>query len=1039
MGLLLSLGLRPMASRGEVAPDPRPQVDDATGATGPAAAPAAPGAGGREFAPARISQSQRTFIRENLVTSALATTSVQGDVSARLGHKAAAEANIAGRAPALAGLDAANYKRLRDAAQALVNALDAHAAKASVATSIREAKAKLTASDTAHAAGKRGDASVRAAEAQAICGLAKTLADQVVAFGQARDAVLAELFALDGVDDPEQIKKFVGSVNDAYTKAKGPPPDVPVGLAALARVRDGLAIRIKMVVDDERTRLTAIDAMSAGAKAAVAGDLAEGRRLLAAADAAHAKGEWSACLIAAIAARDFLAPSLRMAGRRNGYDTQHAATTALLDKVKDDPAIQAQAPDLAARVAQADQLADVKSQKFEEGQRALAEVAVRCQAWLDASASIGEVKTTVAAVDKAIVELAAGPSAQATKALRDSAQLQRDDATRILTLASGGNDLGRGVESALAAARHASQDIARAKALADALKASQKANAAAAKPTDLAGLKTALKALRADLAAARAAKPPAAAETEFLKVDVAAADTDAALAKKEGKAAAAALSRAAQALAEGRTAAIAQAQFDTLAAALDQRRTALRALPNALSIQPQLDALDRAIAQARSASGAENAITALRKAEDAATTAEHAATERSAFETEANAVNLLLGGVGDAKLIADVRKQIDAARVKAQALKFAEALKTLKGARVQADRGLMKALSAARPPKIADIAAVAADLAKHGAGGDVDALLRVLPAGTDPRAAAALLQGRFNVEVTLDFAPGAAAHELTSIKEIGKMLATVPPDAADNPSLRKIVHTDAAANPGGSYDQRDATMRMVGRVNTEHQQFGSKLKAPSGAPVPPGGKPVMVDQLPSDVDPKCKPVNEDRVDVLDWASLHEVGHGIDDKHKYMLGHQSDPDHGGWTSYGSDVKKVADVIGPHFRFYTTPAQQKYVLDKLMNVPPVDPPAPDTKTNWAARKTDFDKWHEIATSDGVYRREADCKAITIDTLIFHEAYPRQWVSYLAAARKKGLTGYQFKHPGEWFSELYAGYKSGKLGKQHPARAFLEQLSP
>ena len=43
-------------------------------------------------------------------------------------------------------------------------------------------------------------------------------------------------------------------------------------------------------------------------------------------------------------------------------------------------------------------------------------------------------------------------------------------------------------------------------------------------------------------------------------------------------------------------------------------------------------------------------------------------------------MNLLLGGVGDAKLIADVRKQIDAARVKAQALlKFAEALKLLRG------------------------------------------------------------------------------------------------------------------------------------------------------------------------------------------------------------------------------------------------------------------------------------------------------------------------------------------------------------------------
>jgi hypothetical protein len=154
----------------------------------------------------------------------------------------------------------------------------------------------------------------------------------------------------------------------------------------------------------------------------------------------------------------------------------------------------------------------------------------------------------------------------------------------------------------------------------------------------------------------------------------------------------------------------------------------------------------------------------------------------------------------------------------------------------------------------------------------------------------------------------------------------------------------------------------------------------------------MVDQLPSDIDPKCKPENEDQIDVLDWASLHEVGHGIDDKHKYMLRHQSAPDHGGWTSYGSDVKKVADVIGPHFRFYTTPEQQKYVLDMLMNVPPVDPPAPDPKTNWAARKTDFDKWHEIATSDGVYRREADCKTITIGGKVRFSSISRYYPSPL-----------------------------------------------
>ena len=49
----------------------------------------------------------------------------------------------------------------------------------------------------------------------------------------------------------------------------------------------------------------------------------------------------------------------------------------------------------------------------------------------------------------------------------------------------------------------------------------------------------------------------------------------------------------------------------------------------------------------------------------------------------------------------------------------------------------------------------------------------------------------------------------------------------------------------------------------------------------------------------------------------------------------------------------------------------------------------------------------------------------------------MSYLVAARKKGLTGYQFRAPAEWFAELYAGFKSNKLGAKHPAREWLKKL--
>ena len=95
------------------------------------------------------------------------------------------------------------------------------------------------------------------------------------------------------------------------------------------------------------------------------------------------------------------------------------------------------------------------------------------------------------------------------------------------------------------------------------------------------------------------------------------------------------------------------------------------------------------------------------------------------------------------------------------------------------------------------------------------------------------------------------------------------------------------------------------------------------------------------------------------------------------------------------------------------------------------------DWVKAKKDFDDWYVLATTKDVYRHQSECADLTIGDRIYQEAYPRRWVSYLAGARSKGLTGYQFRAPGEWFSELYAGYKTGKLGSKHPALEWLKKL--
>ena len=50
----------------------------------------------------------------------------------------------------------------------------------------------------------------------------------------------------------------------------------------------------------------------------------------------------------------------------------------------------------------------------------------------------------------------------------------------------------------------------------------------------------------------------------------------------------------------------------------------------------------------------------------------------------------------------------------------------------------------------------------------------------------------------------------------------------------------------------------------------------------------------------------------------------------------------------------------------------------------------------------------------------------------------MSYQTAARRRGITAYQFRAPGEWFSELYAAFKLKKLKSGHPSEDWLSKLS-
>ena len=234
----------------------------------------------------------------------------------------------------------------------------------------------------------------------------------------------------------------------------------------------------------------------------------------------------------------------------------------------------------------------------------------------------------------------------------------------------------------------------------------------------------------------------------------------------------------------------------------------------------------------------------------------------------------------------------------------------------------------------------------------------------------------------------------------------------DNPIIKKVTHVDATGSAGGGYTSGTREIGMNGRVGIQQKVGQGQTQRD-----PKTGK--RVNQLPDNIDENCKPSKEDEVEYIGFAAAHEVGHGVDDLRGFMLKYGNQPKHGGWTNYGASVQPIADAVGEHVakkfpssKFYKTPETKKYVLDKIMSRPTdLAVPLPGSDDDKALKA--FNRWHLIATTENVYRRQSDCDEITIGTLIYHEAYPRIWVSYLAAARRQALTGYQFRSGAEWFA--------------------------
>lgn len=302
-----------------------------------------------------------------------------------------------------------------------------------------------------------------------------------------------------------------------------------------------------------------------------------------------------------------------------------------------------------------------------------------------------------------------------------------------------------------------------------------------------------------------------------------------------------------------------------------------------------------------------------------------------------------------------------------------------------------------------------------------------------------------------------------SAKKIYEMLALTPEQSKDNPSLKKVTRENALKNikfnstngnnsfdfaNGGYYRGSDSLTSISGRPGDTMQKFGSKQKGyqkdRNGDPVRnSSGQAIEVDQLPAYTKEfeAYAPANEDDIDYFDFANVHETGHAVDDRLRFMASRagESQVKFGGWVVHGSNIEAIAKQVvkkyGPDHAQVLEPYAADVIIGAKVEKPVVDP-ADQIAVNTACE--DILKWFDIATKCSPWWDHAASKEITmLDGRVYQEAYPRTWVSYPFSERAKGITGYQFRAPGEWFAELYAAFHLGKLKPGHPARQWLSSL--
>ncbi len=924
----------------------------------------------------------------------------------------------------------------------LAAALAAHPQRAQVQAQLTTAQAQVRAADAHAAAGRWPQATQALTDARQRYERAQAAADLWTDYQARRNGIRGAVLTLQGYWDAAAVAPQA-ALTTAQAQATATPPNLAGAIRTLTTAAQGVHRDLKSSVDRLRADLARV---TGGAAAAVqnfaSAEIAQAQTLLAGADAGLAAGDWGR-VAQALMVLTFSVPALqRFATRRGAYETERTPIATQLTQLKAQPALAARLGALDTLLGQADAQAGHETMQFERGSALLKDLKARCDAWQAIAAQVADHDQQRPLAEQAIAALDAHAAAEAIASDRVAVRNLLQQADTAARAGSAAVDPRPDWRQALALVVRARADLQTAQARAAGMGPVLQARQAADRPADTAALQRTVADLGRAYDATAAAPQAAASATLVQQGRTQLAEATRLLTARNGAQAARAVRQAADLLDQARTRQAQQAQAEAQVPALRTRLTALQASPRAAAIRPRIDALVTALAgidAALAGHDAAAAVAAIAEGGNVATAAETADTAREQYDRAIAPVRTQVGAIANRDDKRRLQGVLAAVEAHADALRFTEAETARKRLVVDIDKAALERETRKRPPVPADMRAIAGRMAANGGGADVDAMIQD-PTLTNPDVLQAMASGRFGVEIVsaAPNTPDRAARRTENIKALAATFALVPDHVAAHGSNRRIDAMHSRTRGSGAWNA-DATIELTGRPNLSPQNYGNALQSDDGT-----GTGATTPQLPTNLDPDCQPVAGAQGDYLSFTALHEVGHGVDDSLTYMARNGVRPDHGGWKEYGSGLQEVADAVGPHIasqvagsNFYTTPEQRQYVIDTLMTRS-AQRPAGIAAGSAEERAYDaFDRWYGVATSDDIWQRNSDAMSIAIGGRIYHEAYKRNWVSYLADARSKGLTGYQFRAPAEWFAELYAGFHSGALGPNHPARAWLATL--